>query len=186
MSHSAQTVTTVNNYNDNDDYSNSDSTATTTEANNNDNTITNNGPASMVVVVLRLARSESGSCSRKRGRSPTAAAAAASSSRSGDGDGDEGEGEGRRGGILKRPKKDREAPTLEPYVPAPLPEIKVNVDDARIPIEFDSDLTDDEKVAKYQRGRAIRQARRPNSLRRRRRSGPHFMSCSRTSGGAST
>ena len=48
--------------------------------------------------------------------------------------------------------------TLEPYVPAPVPDIIANVDDATIPIERDSDLTDDEKAAKFQRGLAIRQA----------------------------
>ena len=55
-------------------------------------------------------------------------------------------------------KTDREAPTLEPYVPAPVPEIIVNVGDATIPVERDTDLTDDEKAAKFQRGLAIRQA----------------------------
>ena len=67
-------------------------------------------------------------------------------------------GEGRRGGILQKPKTDREGLILEPYVPAPVPEIIANVDDATIPIERDSDLTDDEKAAKHQRGLAIRQA----------------------------
>ena len=48
--------------------------------------------------------------------------------------------------------------TLQPYVPAPVPDIIANVDDATIPIELDSDLTDDEKAAKFQRRLAIRQA----------------------------
>ena len=150
VSHSARTVT-VNNNNDNND-SNSDSTATTTggaEANNNnDNT---NGPAtSTAAVVLRLASGSSSSdSSRKRGRSPTAAAS--SSSRSG------GEGGGREG-ILKRPRTTYGEPLLPPYVPAPVPEIIANVEDATIPIERDSDLTDAEKATKHQRGQALRRA----------------------------
>ena len=71
VSHSARTVTTVNDDND-DYYGNSDSTAiTTAEANNNnDNTITN-GPASMAAVVLRLARSENnGECRSSRKYDP--------------------------------------------------------------------------------------------------------------------
>ena len=147
------------------------------EANNNDTT---NGPASIAAVVLRLARSESGS-SRKRGRSPTGAAAEAdpsssSSSRS---------NEGGRGGILERPRTDSEPPTLEPYVPALVPEIIANVDDARIPFERDSDLTDDEKAAKHQRGLAIRQATAAQFYAGRRWSGSRSMSCWRTSGWAS-
>ena len=44
------------------------------------------------------------------------------------------------------------------YGPAPVPEIIANIDDATIPIERDSDLTDDERAAKDRRGLAIRQA----------------------------
>ena len=151
VSHSARTVTVNNN-----DYSNSDSTATTggAEANNNDNT---NGSASTAAVVLRLASCDSSS--RKRGRSPTAA----SSSRSSGGNS--------RRGILKRPRTSYGEPLLPPYVPAPVPEIIANVEDATIPIERDSDLTDAEKAAKHQRG----QARRPSSMRRRRWSGSRSM-----------
>ena len=46
----------------------------------------------------------------------------------------------------------------EPYVPAPMPAIIENIEDATIPIERDSDLTREEKDAKARRWRAIRQA----------------------------
>ena len=141
VSHSARTVTVNNN-----DYSNSDSTATTggAEANNNDHTT--NGPATSTAAVVLLLSSGN---SRKRGRSPPTAA---SSSRSG----------GVRRGILKRPRTSSSSygePLLPAYVPAPVPEIIANVDDATIPIERDSDLTDDEKAAKHQRGQALRRDR---------------------------
>ena len=41
------------------------------------------------------------------------------------------------------------------YVPAQVPEIIANVEDARIPVERDSDLTAEERAAKIQRGLAI-------------------------------
>ena len=44
------------------------------------------------------------------------------------------------------------------YVPAQVPEIIANVEDATIPIERDSDLTDAEKAAKHRRGQALRRA----------------------------
>ena len=47
---------------------------------------------------------------------------------------------------------------MPPYVPAPVPEIIANVDDATIPIERDSDLSDAEEAAKHQRGQAPRRA----------------------------
>ena len=155
VSHSARTVT-VNNSDDN--YSNSDSTATTTSGgaeanNNNDNTTNGSATSPAGVMVLRLARGHSSS--RRSGRSPTAAAAAGVSLRSGG---------GIRRGILERPRttsytiSSGEAPFLPAYVPAPVPEIIANVEDARIPVERDSDLTDAEKAAKHQRGLAIRRA----------------------------
>ena len=44
------------------------------------------------------------------------------------------------------------------YVPAPVPEIIANVEDARIPVDRDSDLTAEERAAKHQRGLALRRA----------------------------
>ena len=131
----------------------SDSTTTTeaSSSNKNDNTTTN-GPASMVV--LRLARSKNGGSgsSRERRRSPTAAADPSSSLC--------GDGGGRRG-ILKRPRMS-EAPIMtletEQYVPAPVPAIIENIDDATTAIERDSDLTDEQKDAMARRGRALHQA----------------------------
>ena len=137
VSHSARTVTVnIDNNDSNDnDYSNSDSKANTSGAEaNNDNT---NGSTSTAAVVLRLA---SGDSSRKRGRSPTATAG--SSSRRG----------GVRRGILKRQRTASYIvgePPLPAYVPAPVPEIIANVEDATIPVERDSDLTDEEKAAKH-------------------------------------
>ena len=46
----------------------------------------------------------------------------------------------------------------EPYVLAPVPAIIANIDDAKIPVERDSDLTDEQKDAKARRGRAIHPA----------------------------
>ena len=91
-------------------------------------------------------------CSSDLG-SPTAAAAAGLSLRSCG---------GVRRGILKRPRTASsyiggEAP-LPAYVPAPVPEIIANVEDARIPVERDSDLTAEERAAKHQRGLALRRA----------------------------
>ena len=135
----------------NDNYSNSYSTATTTSGVEANNDNTNNGSASPAgVMVLRLAIGHSSS--RRSGRSPTAAAAAGVSLRSGG---------GVRRGILKRPRtsssytSSSEAPA---YVPAPVPEIIANVEDARIPVERDSDLTAEERAAKHQRRLAIRRA----------------------------
>ena len=129
------------NHENNDNYSNSDNTA---EA-NNDNAITNGSATSPAgVMVLRLA---SGDNSRRRsGRSPTAAAAAGVSLRSGG---------GVRRGILKRPTtRTSTSHTISsdeaPYVPAPVPEIIANVEDVRIPVERDSDLTAEERAAKIQ------------------------------------
>ena len=118
--------------------------------NNNDNT--NGSATSTAAVVLRLASGDGSS--RRRGRSPTTAAAAGLSLRSGG---------GVRRGILKRPRTASsyivggEAP-LPAYVPAPVPEIIANVEDARIPAERDSDLTPEERAAKHQRGPALRRA----------------------------
>ena len=66
-------------------------------------------------------------------------------------------------------------PLLPPYVPAPVPEIIANVEDATIPIERDSDLTDAEKAAKHQRGQALRRATMAQFYGRRRWSGPRSM-----------
>ena len=130
------TVNSDNN-NDNNDYSNSDSKANTSGAEaNNDNT---NGSTSTAAVVLRLASGDS----RRRGGSPTAAAAAGLSLLSGG---------GVRRGILKRQRTASYIvgePPLPAYVPAPVPEIIANVEDATIPVERDSDLTDEEKAAKH-------------------------------------
>ena len=95
------------------------------------------------VMVLRLA-SGYGSSRRSGGRSPTAAAAAGVSLRSGG---------GIQRGILKRPTtRASTSHTISsdeaPYVPAPVPEIIANVEDARIPVERDSDLTAEERAAK--------------------------------------
>ena len=76
---------------------------------------------------------------------PTAAAAAGVSLRSGG---------GIRRGILKRPTRASTSHTTIssgdealPYVPAPVPEIIANIEDARI-VERDSDLTAEERAAK--------------------------------------
>ena len=121
---------------------NSDNT-TTTEANNNDNTT--NGSATSPVVLRRA----SGDSRRRSGRrSPTAAAGVSLRS-----------GGGIRRGILKRPRAHHTTSSEEaPYVPAPVPEIIANIEDARIPVERDSDLTPEERAAKFERGLAIRRA----------------------------
>ena len=149
VSHSARTVTVNDNNDNNDNYSNSDRTATTTSGVEANNDNTNNGSASPAgVMVLRLAIGHSSS--RRSGRSPTAAAAAGVSLRSGG---------GIRRGILKRPPRTISSSGGEaPYVPARVPEIIANVEDARIPVERDSDLTAEKRAARHQRGLAIRRA----------------------------
>ena len=172
---SARTVT-VNNNDNNDNYSNSDSTATTSGAeanNNNDNTT--NGSASTAAVVLRLASGDSNS--RKRGRSPTAAAAS-SSSRNG----------GVRRGILKRPRTSSYCEPLSPaYVPAPVPEIIANVEDATIPGRSSATRTLPMRrgTPSIGAGRPFAGRRRSSTMLPRRWSGPRSMRCSRTSGGTS-
>ena len=47
---------------------------------------------------------------------------------------------------------------MEPYVPARVPAIIENIDDATIPIECHSDLLEQQKAVMAQRQRAIRQA----------------------------
>ena len=140
VSSSARTVMVNNDAN----YSNNNSNSTTAEAdNNNDNT---NGPATSPVV-LRLA--SGGGDSRRRRLSPTAAAGVSLRS-----------GGGIQRGILKRPTRASHTTTSSeaPYVPAPVPEIIANIEDARIPAERDSDLSPEERAAKFQRGLAIRRA----------------------------
>ena len=149
VSPSARTVT-VNNSDDN--YSNSDSTATTTsggaEANNNNDNTNGSATSPAGTMVLRLASGDNNS-RRRSGRSPTAAAAAGVSLRSGG---------GIRRGILKRPTRTISSSGEAPYVPAPVHEIIANVEDARIPVERDSDLTAEEREAKHQRDLALRRA----------------------------
>ena len=181
VSHSARTVTVSNDNNDNNDnYSNSDTTATTTDGaeanNNNDNTT--NGSASTAAVVLRLASGDSNS--RKRGRSPTAAAVAGSSSRSG----------GVRRGILKRQRTASYIvgePPLPAYVPAPVPEIIANVEDATIPGRSSATRTLPMRrgTPSIGAGRPFAGRRRSSTMLPRRWSGPRSMRCSRTSGGTS-
>ena len=140
VSSSARTVMMVNNNDANHSNNNRDNT-TTTE--------TNNTNGSATPVVLRLA-SGGGDSRRRPGRSPTAAAGVSLRS-----------GGGIRRGILKRPTTRAHTTTTSseaPYVPAPVPEIIANIEDARIPVERDSDLTPEERAAKFERGLAIRRA----------------------------
>ena len=52
----------------------------------------------------------------------------------------------------------------ESYVSAPVPAIIENIDDATIPVERDSDLTDEQKDAKAGADGPYARRRRPSSL----------------------
>ena len=172
VSHSARTAT-ANNYN----------TSSTEDKYNNDNTTCTTASATTIIAVLRLGRSESESGSRsnsrksrsnsrKRGSSPTAA----SSSRNGG-----------RLGILKKQRTGEAsalageggaaAEGMEYCVPAAVPAIIENIDDATIPEKRYSELSPEEFEALKQREQAIPRRRRPGTLRRRRWTGPRSMRC---------
>ena len=67
----------------------------------------------------------------------------------------------------------------------PVPEIIANVEDARIPVERDSDLTAEERAAKQQRGLAIRRATATRYYTEETMERTSFYEISRTSGGTS-